>query len=267
MILLLFLVLIVSAISVGVFISVSRLIVMDINKDNPSISRINIDESVTNLGADIISIREPRKALLIGFGDFSPGSSFTFRVYIIDQYGDSMRDVDITWSLYGYVDGDKIYFYPWDGTMGIMLLIGENEKERELILRATSTANPLVYDIALLQISPNPYAHRVQVGEQVGILREGEQGTATIPVITQNISDGNQYAIMILPLGITVYSWDLIEQSEDRVSTDGDIEIVNGMGNLTFLYDGTTEAGTWDVFLGVGRANILFTLTIEPANY
>jgi len=262
LILLLFLTL---AVSVGASVSVYHLMSQGVEHDHLLTSRIGTSNETAN-NSHIVSIREPRRALLLSFGERTPGSIRTFRVHVLDQYGEFMRDVDISWSLDGYVEGDRIYFYPWGGTMGALLHIGENEEERELVVRATSTVNPLAYDIILVQVSPNPYAHRVQMGEQVEILREGELGTTTIPLITQNMCDESQYAMMILPMGIIIYNWDLIEQDNNRVSIGKWLEIVNGMYELTFLYDGTLEAGTWDVFLGVGRANILFTLTIEPAN-
>jgi len=258
LILLLFLTLVVS---VGVSVSAYHLMSQGVEHDNLLTSRIGTSNEVMS-GNDIVSIRKPHRAFLLGFGERAPGSLRTFRVNIIDQYGDSMQEVDITWSLDGYVEGDRIYFYPWNDTMGVMLRIGDNEEERELVVRATSTANPLVYDIIFFQVSPNPYAHRVQVEEQIGILRESEQGTATISVITQNISDGNQHVIMTLPRGITVYGWNFPMQG----ITSGYVEIINGIGELTFLYDGTKKVDTWDVFLNIGRANILFALTIEPAN-
>jgi len=262
LILLLFLILVVS---VGTSVSVYHLMSQGVEHDKLLIPEINTN-SGTASSPDIISIREPRRAFLLGFGERTPNSIRVFRVYVLDQYGDVIQDTDITWSLDGYVEGDRIYFYPWGDTMGVMLHIGENEEVRELVVRATSTVNPLVYDLIFFQVSPDPYAHRVQVGEQIGILREGRSGTTTIPLITQNMCDESQYAMMILPMGITLYNWDLLEQGDNRFSIVKWLEIVNGMYELTFLYDGTLEAGTWDVFLGVGRANILFTLTIEPAN-
>jgi len=214
----------------------------------------------TTIRIDHNPIQEVSRIFLLSFGETAPGSSLWFHASAIDQYGEDILDVDITWFLNGYVEGDRISFHPW----GIILHFGEIEDERELTITGASTVNPLVYSYISYHVYPNPYAHAVKIEEPVGVLREGEHGSITIPLSTQNIPDGGQLMTLHLPLGIAIQGWDLPTQYDNWSVTGGWMEIVNGTGELIFLYDGTTEAGTWEVLVGIGLANILFPLTIEP---
>ena len=98
--------------------------------------------------------------------------------------------------------------------------------------------------------APPPGTKTVSVGQQIGTLTAGANGSVTFPVTTANIADGDYPAtVMNLPDGVTA----------------GQVAISDNSGTLTLTGGASTTAGvTNDLTLTIGNATSNeFALTIN----
>jgi len=193
----------------------------------------------------------------------APGGANSFYVYLFDRYGNKLCSYEepVTWTVEGLLPGENSWETRENMNSGFAIELGHSTTERMITVTATSVSNPSVYRVFTTHVSAEYPS--VGVGNPVPTVISSP-GYITFPVSASNLPDGvyeagihitypnDEWFDVLVPRSFwlidPVYVW-----------FDGLVEIIDGAGEIIFIFD--------DSDVRIQRQNIYFVFGLRIPPY